>query len=113
VCVLLHISPHISALFHLTAGQERALVMAAADAKIKVGVIYSDNDTSSYESIFLAKYIGAHLAGTGWSTVSLIGFRPGDCSNGLPNDRISYYPNGASKPTEAAVCILINFCANL
>ena len=62
--------------------------MAAPGQKIRVGVIFSDGDNSSFESINLAKYIAAHLVGTGWSTVSLIGFKPGDVSNNFCNERI-------------------------
>ena len=81
--------------------------MAAPGQKIRVGVIFSDGDNSSFESINVAKYIAAHLVGTGWSTVSLIGFNPGGVSNKFSNERISYYKIGSSKPTEAPVMLYL------
>lgn len=76
----------------------------AASTKVKVGIIYSDNNSSSLESINLAKYIAAHLVGTGFATVSLIGFSPGGLSGTIHQERISYYKIGSPKPVEAPVC---------
>jgi hypothetical protein len=77
--------------------------MAANRLKPKVGIVYSQTDTFSRESLNLASYMCGMLSVSGYSEIYMIGYQ----SDGLPGEvyprRIKYLPRGQRVAKEVPV----------
>lgn len=71
--------------------------------KPKVGIIFSQTDKFSGESLNLASYLCGLLSTSGYSDIYMIGYQ----SDGMPGEvfprRIKYIPRGQTSPKEVPV----------
>jgi hypothetical protein len=65
----------------------------------KVGIIFSQTDRFSAESINLADYICGLLTDTGYADVYMIGYEQGGPGE-VVSRRVKYIPQGQTKPRE-------------
>lgn len=79
--------------------------MASNRLKPKVGIVFSQTDKFSGESLNLASYFCGLLSSSGYSEIYMIGFQ----SDGMPGEvyprRIKYIPRGETSPKEVPVSL--------
>lgn len=82
-----------------------APTIPAGKLKPKVGIVFSQTDRYSGESLNLANYFCGLLSTSGYSDVYMIGFQ----SDGMPGEvfprRIKYITRGQSTPKEVPVSV--------
>lgn len=79
--------------------------MSSNRLKPKVGIVFSQTDKFSGESLNLASYFCGLLSSSGYSEIYMIGYQ----SDGMPGEvyprRIKYIPRGETSPKEVPVCL--------
>jgi len=77
--------------------------MSSNRLKPKVGIVFSQTDKFSGESLNLASYFCGLLSSSGYSEIYMIGYQ----SDGMPGEvyprRIKYIPRGETSPKEVPV----------
>lgn len=77
--------------------------MASGRIKPKVGIVFSQTDRFSGESLNLANYFCGLLSASGYSEIFMIGFE----SDGMPGEvcprRVKYITRGTNTPKEVPV----------
>lgn len=77
--------------------------MASNRIKPKVGIVYSQTDVFSGESVNLANYFCGLLSSSGYSEIFMIGYQ----ADGMPAEvftrRVKYIPRKHSLPKEVPV----------
>ena len=79
--------------------------MSSNRLKPKVGIVFSQTDKFSGESLNLASYFCGLLSSSGYSEIYMIGYQ----SDGMPGEvyprRIKYIPRGETTPKEVPVSL--------
>ena len=79
--------------------------MSAGRVKPKVGIIFSQTDRFSGESMNLANYFCGLLSASGYSEIFMIGYE----SDGMPGEvyprRVKYITRGQTNPKEVPVSV--------
>lgn len=71
--------------------------------KPRVGIVYSQSEKNSRESLNLANYLCGLLSASGYAEIFMIGYYPDGSPGHISTNRIKYIARGQNTPTEVPV----------